>query len=129
MNIYDKSYISKKAVESGFTRDTYEKVLRLVDVLEFINNDELLNGRLALKGGTAINLLEFDLPRLSVDIDLDYVVNADVEQMKSDREKINTRITRYMDQHGYKTVKVQPVDMFSRTHHVETVVLMSRVDK
>ena len=105
MNIYDKSYISKKAVESGFTRDTYEKVLRLVDVLEFINNDELLNGRLALKGGTAINLLEFDLPRLSVDIDLDYVVNADVEQMKSDREKINTRITRYMDQHGYSRGK------------------------
>jgi len=105
MNIYDKSYISKKAVESGFTRDTYEKVLRLVDVLEFINNDELLNERLALKGGTAINLLEFDLPRLSVDIDLDYTVNADVEQMKSERKEINTRISRYMDQHGYTRKK------------------------
>lgn len=35
----------------------------------------------------------------------------------------------YLDEHGYKTEKVQPVDMFSRTHHVETVVLMSRVDK
>ncbi len=29
MNIYDKSYISKKAVENSFNRDTYEKVLRL----------------------------------------------------------------------------------------------------
>ncbi len=66
MNIYDKSYISKKAAESGFNRDTYEKVLRIVDVLEFINQDGFLNVRLALKGGTAINLLEFDLPRLSV---------------------------------------------------------------
>jgi len=27
---------------------------------------------LALKGGTAINLTIFDLPRLSVDIDLDF---------------------------------------------------------
>jgi hypothetical protein len=37
MNIYDKSYISKKATDSGFNRDTYEKVLRLVDVK--CNND------------------------------------------------------------------------------------------
>lgn len=35
----------------------------------------------------------------------------------------------YLDQHGYHTTKVQPVDMFPRTHHVETVVLMSRVEK
>jgi len=39
MNIYDKSYISKMAAKNGFNRDTYEKVLRLVDVLEFINHD------------------------------------------------------------------------------------------
>lgn len=35
----------------------------------------------------------------------------------------------YLDQHGYHTTKVQPVDMFPRTHHVETVVLMSRTGK
>ena len=35
----------------------------------------------------------------------------------------------YLDQHGYHTTKVQPVDMFPRTHHVECVVLMSRVEK
>lgn len=66
MNIYDKSFISKKAAESGFNRDTYEKVLRLVDILDFINHDAFLDKKLALKGGTAINLLEFPLPRLSV---------------------------------------------------------------
>ena len=30
---------------------------------------------------------------------------------------------------GYKINKVQPVDLFPQTHHVETVVLMSRVEK
>jgi len=28
---------------------------------------------------------------------------------------------------GYRSIEVQPVDMFPHTHHVETVVLMSRV--
>lgn len=32
----------------------------------------------------------------------------------------------YLDKYGYSTVKAQPCDMFSRTHHVETIVLMSR---
>jgi len=35
----------------------------------------------------------------------------------------------YLDQHGYHTTKVQPVDMFPRTHHVESVALMSREEK
>ncbi|MFV0555979.1 MAG: 23S rRNA (uracil(1939)-C(5))-methyltransferase RlmD [Lactovum sp.] len=30
---------------------------------------------------------------------------------------------------GYKIEKIQPVDLFPQTHHVECVVLMSRVDK
>lgn len=105
MNIYDKSYISKKATDSGFNRDTYEKVLRLVDVLEFINQDRFLSEKLALKGGTAINLLEFDMPRLSVDIDLDYTVNANVDQMKSERDEISTKILKFMDGQGYTSKK------------------------
>lgn len=52
-----------------------EKVYRLIDILEFLNKEPKLTGRLGLKGGTAINLGIFDFPRLSVDIDLDYLVN------------------------------------------------------
>lgn len=32
-----------------------------------------------------------------------------------------------LEELGYKTVKVKGVDLFGRTGHVETVVLMSRV--
>lgn len=35
----------------------------------------------------------------------------------------------YMEQHGYKTLIAQPVDMFPMTNHVETVVLMSKKEK
>ena len=39
------------------------------------------------------------------------------------------RDMEYLTKHGFAAIKAQPVDMFSRTHHVETVVLMSRVEK
>lgn len=32
----------------------------------------------------------------------------------------------YLTQHGFQAIKAQPVDMFSRTHHVETVALLVR---
>lgn len=32
----------------------------------------------------------------------------------------------YLHERGFKIEKVQPCDMFSRTHHVETVVLLTR---
>lgn len=60
------------ATESGFVRDTFEKVLRLKEILKFLNEDKSLREHLLLKGGTAINLTVFNLPRLSVDIDMDY---------------------------------------------------------
>lgn len=98
---YDKSYISKRASEFGFVRDTLEKVYRLADILEFINTEPKLKGKLALKGGTAINLTIFNLPRLSVDIDLDYLVNESKEEMLHNREFINTTLARFMELDGY----------------------------
>ena len=39
------------------------------------------------------------------------------------------RDCKYLAQHGFTLSAVRPVDMFPQTCHVETVVLMSRVDK
>lgn len=69
---WDRIILGKLAKKLGFPRDTLEKVCRLADVLKFFQTDELLADSIALKGGTAINLTIFNLPRLSVDIDLDY---------------------------------------------------------
>ena len=64
----DRMTLGRMAKEMGFVRDTFEKVCRLADVMNFMEQDELLAQSLALKGGTAINLTIFNLPRLSVDI-------------------------------------------------------------
>jgi hypothetical protein len=43
--------IAEKARELNFVRDTLEKVLRLVDVLDYMNGNPLMKESLALKGG------------------------------------------------------------------------------
>lgn len=99
---YDKNYISQRAFKFGFIRDTLEKVYRLADILEYINSDPILKGKLALKGGTAINLTIFNLPRLSVDIDLDYLGNDSKEEMLQNRMMINTALAKFMALNGYR---------------------------
>lgn len=99
---YDRIQLGRQAKELGFVRDTFEKVNRLADILRFMEQDELLSHALALKGGTAINLTIFDLPRLSVDIDLDFAQDVSREEMLSDREVITGRIRKYMDAAGYR---------------------------
>lgn len=49
MILYDKKYLSKRAAQSGFNRDTYEKVLRIINVFESLSQDELIKNRLDLK--------------------------------------------------------------------------------
>ena len=101
MSNYDIIYLGKKAEELDFIRDTLEKVTRLADILEYLNTNPLLKKGLALKGGTAINLTIFNLPRLSVDIDMDYLITNSREEMLKSREVINSTIDRYMLSQGY----------------------------
>jgi len=98
---YNKTYLERKAKNMGFIRDTLEKVLRLADILEYLNTNPLLSETLALKGGTAINLTIFNLLRLSVDIDLDYLKTDSRDDMLKNREKINSVIDRFMASQGY----------------------------
>ncbi|WP_303867554.1 nucleotidyl transferase AbiEii/AbiGii toxin family protein [Acetobacterium wieringae] len=101
MSRYDIIYLGKKAEELGFVRDTLEKVTRLADVLEYLNTNPILKESLAPKGGTAINLTIFNLPRLSVDIAMDYLNNNSREEMLEHRELINSMIDLYMLSQGY----------------------------
>ncbi len=53
-----------------------DRVQLLVEILPTLAKET----RFALKGGTAINLFEHDLPRLSVDIDLTWLSMQDYAQ-------------------------------------------------
>lgn len=98
---FNRMVLGRTAKELGFVRDTLEKVWRLADVLKFMESDEVLSECLALKGGTAINLTIFNLPRLSVDIDMDYSRQISRDNMLQEREDITLRISKYMSANGY----------------------------
>ena len=101
MRAYNKIELEKVARETSFIRDNLEKVIRLSNILEFLVPNDDLKGKVVLKGGTAINLTVFDMPRLSVDIDLDYCCNSDKETMMADRAVIGQEILGHMQSNGY----------------------------
>lgn len=102
MNLYNKNDLAHLAARTCFLRDNLEKVLRLADVLQFIAGNPQLNHHLVLKGGTAINLTVFAMPRLSVDIDLDFHSDCSRDEMLQARSAINTELLAYMDSQGYQ---------------------------
>ena len=46
MRTFDKAELGRTAMQYGFVRDTFEKVIRLNDILRFINKDGFLNEHL-----------------------------------------------------------------------------------
>lgn len=109
----DKQTLGHYSDKLNFNRDTLEKVYRLVDILDFMNKDSLLKESVALKGGTAVNLLYFNLPRLSVDIDLDFTKECkNSEEMIESRNVISERVERFM-----KTNKYERSPVRSKNYH------------
>ncbi|MCL2788060.1 MAG: nucleotidyl transferase AbiEii/AbiGii toxin family protein [Micrococcales bacterium] len=60
-----------------FRPEAAEKTTRLLVVLDRLRANPFLRPRLCLHGGTALNLFALGMPRLSVDIDLNYIGCAD----------------------------------------------------
>ena len=117
MFLYTKKEIAVLSQKLNVQKQTLERVLRLIDVLYFINTDKCLKGKLALKGGSALNLTFYDYLRLSDDIDLDYIGSNDGEQMMIDRNLIETRLLNYiqsanMRYRNDKTKKTHALDSF-----------------
>ena len=69
--------LAREAATTGFPTEPLEKVILLLELLEAIRSHPFLKNRVALKGGTALNVFRFNVPRLSVDIDLNYVGAVD----------------------------------------------------
>lgn len=127
-----------------------DRVQLLVEILPILAHEP----RFALKGGTAINLFEHDLPRLSVDIDLawlpvhDYVEDAALiaEAFARLAEALRARplqlqvqlsvgegaraVTRLVASRGGARVQVETTPVMRGTvHPVRNMVVRPRVEK
>ena len=85
----------------GFDPRTVDKVERLLDLLEEFGEHPALAGKIAMHGGTAINLFMFDLPRLSVDIDISYVGAVGRDEMMAERPLVERAIQQAAKAQGY----------------------------
>ncbi len=88
--------------ETGFAADTLEKVLRLERVLDQVTRHPFLQSRLVLKGGTALNLFFGRAPRLSVDLDFNYVGAVDREAMLRERPEVERALEQLADGDKYR---------------------------
>ena len=102
-----RDQLRRAASDTGFSFDSLEKVWMLVRLLNLMAAHPFLGPRVALKGGTALNLFVFDLPRLSVDIDLNYIGAADRETMVAERPKVDAALAQVVSRLGL-TVKRAP---------------------
>lgn len=101
MTIFEQELLDE-ALEKGYRPEILEKVYRLLNLLETLMSIKYLSDKLALKGGTAINLFCSDkLRRLSVDIDLNYIGSPEKVIMLEERPEIERIMTDVCQRMGY----------------------------
>lgn len=98
-----KELLLKEARANYYKPEILEKVYRLLTTLDQFMSVPYLRERLVLKGGTALNLFYFDgVPRLSVDIDLNYIGQLEREKMLQERPVINDAINQILQQNRFE---------------------------
>lgn len=101
--------LASEAQATGFRPEVMEKVMQLLALLQGMNSHPFLKGRWVLKGGTALNLFQLDLPRLSVDIDLNYIGALDRETMLAERPRFEQALQAVCSREGVGILR-QPIE-------------------
>ncbi len=92
------------ALQLGVRTDVLEKVVRLLGVLERLRADDELRDAWALKGGTALNVFWLPLPRLSVDIDINFLGEMSATKLAEQRPLFERRVMRACQLAGCRVV-------------------------
>jgi predicted nucleotidyltransferase component of viral defense system len=98
--------LSRESEATGFRPEILEKVLHLLALLTDLFEHPFLRDRLALKGGTALNLFVFDVPRLSVDIDLNCVGSPERAEMLAERPRVEQALQGLLSLRGYRLRRI-----------------------
>jgi len=95
-------WLKEQANLLGYQPSVVEQVFWLTTLLQNIYSHPFLRGRLVLKGGTALNLFWLDMPRLSLDLDFNYIGSVEKEGMKRERPQVESALERIFDALGLR---------------------------
>jgi len=98
--MFSAQYLNALAAKTDFQTASLQKQMSLIVILREIQRHPLLGKTFVLRGGTAINLFWYDLPRLSVDIDLNYIGGPDKAVMQQERGTLEKQLSRLLESLG-----------------------------
>ena len=120
------SELQSEAAATGFRPEILDKAIRLLQLLDAFQKHPFLKERIALKGGTALNLFVFDnMPRLSIDIDLNYIGSSERTVMLRERRDIEQIIKEIIDREGFALSRV-PTQHAGGKMHMKYTSAMGR---
>ncbi len=115
--ILSKESLRNISTETGFRTEIIEKVVLLLDLLNNFSSNNFLKDKFVLKGGTALNLFYFDIPRLSVDIDINFTGYEKKEQMIKIRTEFENQIENEIKKQGL-LIRGKKVDYALASYHL-----------
>ena len=84
----DLRSLQKIQRDTGFNLNLLEKAYHITRIFWGIFSNDELSKNFALKGGTALNFIFLDIPRLSIDLDLNFIGAVEKEEMLAKRPKV-----------------------------------------
>ena len=100
--MYTADELRRHAENYGYEVEPFEKAVRLLGILDALSAHPYLRDQFALKGGSALNLFLLDAPRLSVDVDLNFVGAPAREHMLRNRDPVEDALADLVAAQGYK---------------------------
>jgi len=97
--------LQKLQRDTGFNPDLLEKTFHMTKILSGMYKNKQIGTDFALKGGTALNFIYLDVPRLSVDLDLNFTGSLGKKEMLARRKVIPKEIAGLADSLGYRMTK------------------------
>jgi len=91
--------------DTGFNMDFLEKAYHITRILSGIFSHRQIKEDVALKGGTALNFIYLNVPRISVDLDFNFIRALEKEEIIRKRAEVSKEILKLADSLGYRVSK------------------------
>jgi predicted nucleotidyltransferase component of viral defense system len=123
----DRRSLERLQRDTGFDPNTLDKVYHLTHVLSLLGQNDFLTERLTLKGGTALNFVYLNLPRLSIDLDFNYTGALDRQTMLSEKQPLLEAIQTTL-QETYR-IRIAPSSYIMERIYAHYTNLFGRPDR